>query len=134
MYSSRDQETMVTLYKSLIRSHLEYCCPIWHPSKICEIEAVESLQREFTRRINGCQAINYWDRLKRLKLLLQRRRERYIILTMWKILHGNIPNDINVQFRPESRLGIQAIIPSLPRNCSISNKTLYDSFLTFLMA
>ena len=32
------RDVMVTLYKSLVRSHLEYCCPLWHPSKISDIE------------------------------------------------------------------------------------------------
>ena len=34
VFKSRDSEVMLTLYKSLVRSHLEYCCPLWHPSKI----------------------------------------------------------------------------------------------------
>ena len=29
-----------TLYKSLIRSHLEYCCPLWDPSKIGDIQEI----------------------------------------------------------------------------------------------
>ena len=53
--------------------------------------------------------------------------ERFIILTVWKILHDKMPNDLNVQFRPQSRLGLQAIVPNLPRNCSGPSKSLYDS-------
>ena len=86
------------------------------------------MQRDFTRSIDGCQQLPYWERLKKLDLMsLQRRRERFIILNMWKILHGKMPNDLNVQFRPPSRLGIQAIIPTLPRNCSSANKSLLDA-------
>jgi len=29
-FKARDKLTMMTLYKSLIRSHLEYCCPLWN--------------------------------------------------------------------------------------------------------
>ena len=129
VFKSREPEVMITLYKSLIRSHLEYCCPLWHPSKIGDIELLEGVQREFTRRITGFQALNYWERLKALKLFsLQRRRERYILVCMWKILHGKMPNP-NVRFRPPSRLGIQAIIPSLSLNISgfTTNQTKYDS-------
>ena len=128
VFRTRDRLTMLTLYKSLIRSTIEYCCPIWHPSKISDIEAIEEIQRNFTRNISGCLRLTYWERLKKLGLMsLQRRRERFIILNMWKILHEKMPNDLNVQFRSESRLGLQAIIPSLPRNCSHAIKSLFDT-------
>ena len=57
---------------------------------------------------------------------LQRRRERYIILQMWKILHQINPNDVGIVFRPESRLGIQAIVPSLNRSSTAANQSIYD--------
>ena len=96
--------------------------------KIGLIEDLESIQREFTYRVEGCQNLSYWDRLKKLKLVsLQRRQARYIIMVIWKILHDEVPNDVNVAFRPIGRLGIQAIVPNLPRNCSQRNRTLYDS-------
>ena len=92
VFKTRSTDVMLTLYKSMIRSHLEYCCPLWHPSKVSDIELLESVQREFTRKIYGCQSISYWERLKRLGLFsLQRRRERYILICMWRILHGVIP-------------------------------------------
>ena len=120
---------MVTLYKSLVRSHLEYCCPLWHPSKISDIELLEGVQREFTYKIRGMNTLNYWQRLKALNIFsLQRRRERYILICMWKILHGKMPNP-NIQFRPLSRLGIKAILPSLSLNVSgsASNQSIYDA-------
>ena len=117
---------MLTLYKSMVRSHLEYCCPLWHPSRVSDIELLESVQREFTRKINGCQSLSYWQRLKELDLFsLQRRRERYILICMWRILHGAIPNP-NIQFRPRSRLGIQAVIPSLVSGRT-ANQSRYNS-------
>ena len=128
VFKARDRLTMLTLYKSLVRSTIEYCCPIWHPSKISDIDAIEDIQRDFTRNISGYQQLTYWQRLKRLGLMsLQRRRERFIILNMWKILHEKMPNDLNVQFRPPSRLGIQAIVPNIPRNCSRASKSLFDA-------
>ena len=129
VFKSREPEVMITLYKSLVRSHLEYCCPLWHPSKVADIELLEGVQREFTNKIKGCQALNYWERLKSLNLFsLQRRRERYILICMWKILHGEMPNP-NIGFRPPSRLGIQAIVPSLSLNMSgfTVNQSIYDS-------
>ena len=80
-----------------------------------EIQLLEGVQRTFTRSIGGLENINYWERLSCLKMMsLQRRRERYIILMMWK-------------FTETSRHGTRAIIPSLSRSSSSSNQTLYDS-------
>lgn len=36
VFQTRSPVIMLTLYKSMVRSLLEYCCPLWHPSKICE--------------------------------------------------------------------------------------------------
>ena len=126
VFRSRDKDVMMTLYKSLVRSLLEYCCPLWHPSKIRDIEQIEGVQREFTRRIDGYQSLSYWDRLQRLNLWsLQRRRERFILITMWKVLNNFIPNP-NINFRPLSRLGVQAIIPAINTRGRAVNRTLYD--------
>ena len=126
VFSSREPTVMLTLYKSIVRSNIEYCCPLWHPSKIQDIEMLESIQRQFTRKVNGCQTLTYWKRLQKLRLSsLQRRRERYIVLTMWKILNNKIPN-MNVQFRPQSRLGIQAVVPSLAPGSRAANRTIYE--------
>ena len=96
----RDTTTMMTLYKSMVRSAVEYCCPLWHPSKVGLTQKIEALQRTFTARLAQCQDMNYWERLKSLKLMsLQRQRERYVIMTMWKILNGHHPNNIGIEFQ-----------------------------------
>ena len=72
--------------------------------------------------------MNYWERLVHLKLMsLQRRRERYTILMMWKILHNVVPNCCNIEFINPSRHGTKAVIPSMSKCSSLCNQTLYDS-------
>ena len=128
VFRARDRYTMLTLYKSIVRSHLENCCPLWNPSQIGDIQLLESVQRTFTSRIKGVQHMNYWTRLSSLNLMsLQRRRERYIILQVHKILHGLCPNDVRLQFSPPSRLGIRAIVPKLSRSAKQVHQTLYDN-------
>ena len=63
---------------------------------------------------------------------LQRRRERFTILNMWKILHGVTSNDVKVKFQPKSRTGIKAVVPSLTANCMKSHQTLYDNSFAVL--
>ena len=118
---------MTTLYKSLIRSTLEYCCPLWNPGKVTDIQVIEGVQRTFTNRIRGLQHLNYWERLAHLKLMsLQRRQERYVILMIWKILHKVVTNCCDIKLKMTSRNGIIAVIPPLAKSSTLSNQTLYD--------
>ena len=120
VFRSRDKVTMLTLFKSIVRPHLEYCCPLWHPSKVADIQSIESIQRSFTSKIHGLENLNYWERLSELNLMsLQRRRERYCIIYLWKILYSHAPNDIGIQWNVNFRLGIKALVPRAPRNRKI---------------
>ena len=72
--------------------------------------------------------LHYYDQLTHLSLMSrQRRRERFILLHMRKILHGQTSNDFNVQFVSRTRLGTLAIIPSKSRTSSAANQTLFDN-------
>ena len=127
VFRTRDKTVMTTLYKSLVRSLLEYCCPLWSPTKVTEIQLIEGVQRTFTSRIGGLQHLDYWERLVQLKWMsLQRRRERCIILMMWKILHNVVPNCCDIKFKVTPRHGDVAIIPSLSKSSSLRNQSLYD--------
>ena len=127
VFSTRMPDVMLNLFKIMVRSKLEYCCPVWCPSHIPDIQKIESIQRSFTQYITGCQDLSYWDRLKKLDLLsLQRRRERYLIIHMWKIINGHAPNDISVKHYQHNRLGVKCRIPDLPNSAPRSAKTAYD--------
>ena len=109
VFRCRSEMVMLTVYKSLVRSHLEYCCPMWHPHKIEDIQRLEQIQRVFTSKITGMSSLSYWERIRSLEIMsLQRRRERYIIIHMWKLLHEIVPNDLIVKFR-SSRVGNQTL-------------------------
>ena len=123
----------MTLYKSLVRSRLEYVCPLWCPSKIEDIQKIESLQRRYTSKIEGYRGLHYWDRLAGLKLMsLQRRRERYCILHLFKILTNSAPNDLNISFYNHPRRGVCAKVPPLTTSAKAKFQTQYDSsFVVF---
>ena len=127
VFKSRQKEVMITLFKSIIRSHLEYCCPVRNPQNIADIKKLEDVQKQFTLKIAGLGHLNYYERLAALDLmLLQRRREQYLIIHMWKLLYGKAPKLNTINFRAPSRLGIQAELPPLRRVARQSNQSLFD--------
>ena len=96
---------MVTLWKTMILPKLEYCCQLWSNHTIQDITTLEAIQRTFTSRIQGVQHMNYWERLSHLKLYsLQRRRERYIAIYVWKILEAIVPT-VGLQENTQPRRG-----------------------------
>ena len=127
-FKDRSKFIMTLLFKSMVRSRLEYCSALWNPHKVQDIQTIEAIQRSFTSRISGCEHMNYWERLKYLDLpSLQRRRERYIIINTWKILLKKSPNDINMIFYHSDRLGIRAKVPPLAKNCPLAVRTLCEN-------
>ena len=81
---------MLTLFKALVMSRLDYGCQLWSPYLIKHINMVEKVQRSFTRFISGMAGLSYTERLAVLKLYsLQRREERDILLFMcgrfWRV-------------------------------------------------
>ena len=118
---------MTPLYTSLVRSRLEYCSPLWNPSKVADIMKFESIQRTFTSKVSEVRHLSYWQRLKSLDLMsLQRRRERYSIIHIFKILNQLAPNDLQLIFYETGRRGICCKVPPLVKNSKSRFQSLYD--------
>ena len=126
-FKSRSASTMMHLFKALVLPILEYCCVIWHPYKLYNIREIESIQRDFTTKIYGVNELNYWDRLKYLKVFsLERRRERYIVLYTFKIIFGLVPNP-GISWHISERRGRLVDVPSVTHNSFVSSIE-YNSF------
>ena len=98
----------MSLFKTFVISRIEYACPLWQPFLKKDIEKIESLQRTFTSKLNGLEDFNYHERLRALDLYsLQRRRERFCIITVWKILNNLHPNQIHLEFYETRRFGMK---------------------------
>ena len=129
VFKDRSPYVMLSLFKTMVRSLLEYGCPLWIGLNQESTSLLESVQRSFTSKIICPYYVNdYWERLKYLNLMsLQRRRERYAILHMWKILHNLITNDLNITFNYSLRFGFLANIPPLSSNRrNHKAQSLYD--------
>ena len=106
VFKSRSKEVILLLYKTLIRPKLEYGCVVFNPHQICDIAKLEEVQRTLTYKIDYMTTLNYWERLEKLKLYsMQRRRERFICIQMFKIYRGLIQNDLNLNFYQTTRHG-----------------------------
>ena len=92
-FTTRDSITMMTLFKSLVLPRLDYGSQLLSPHLVKHIDQLEKIQRSFTKHITGMQSLEYNERLVSLKLYsLQRRRERYCIIHVWKIIEGLVSN------------------------------------------
>jgi hypothetical protein len=89
-----DKSTFVQLYKSLVRTHLDYASSVWAPFKAKHIEQIEWVQRRATKQIPGFRDMTYSERLRALKLpLLSYRRLRRDMIEVYKILNGKYDQD-----------------------------------------
>ena len=123
---------MVTLFKALVLPHLEYCCQLWNPAAVGQVRKLECIQRNFTRRIQGMDGLDYWKRLAIMKLYsVQRRRERYLLIYVYKIICGLVPNITSDRFsirtyQNSHRLGRFCKIPPINTGETAGMKTLVD--------
>jgi len=67
-FVDRSKETVMALYKSLVRPHLKYCISVWNPHLDKDIKLLEGVQRRATKLVEGINDWDYDDRLEYLWL------------------------------------------------------------------
>ena len=83
-----DEEMFMILYKTMVRSHLEYAAPVWSPHTWKLAEELEKVQRRATKRIPSLANLEYEERLRQLKLpTLVYRRLRGDMINVYKYLN-----------------------------------------------
>ena len=112
-FKTRDRLPLVTLWKSLVQPILDYCCQLWCPAAAGLIQRIELVQVSYLKKIVGMGTKDYWEQLNALNMYsLERRRERYIAIYMWKVLEGHVPNfGINVIYN--KRKGRYCLVPNI---------------------
>ena len=107
-----DEKTFLMLYKTMVRSHLEFAGSVWNPYKVNQIKSLEKVQKRATKLVRPCRILSYKERLIHLKLpTLKFRRLRGDTIEVFKILNGYYDD---------------SAIPNLPRN--FDTRTRGNSF------
>ena len=74
-FLSRNIQNLIRAYKIYVRPILEYSSPAWSPCLKYHINALESVQRRFTKKLPGLSELTYAERLSNLNLqTLEHRR------------------------------------------------------------
>ena len=94
-FRNLNADIFLPLYKTLVRTHLDYASSVWAPYKKKYIDKIESVQKRATKQIPGFNNLNYPERLKKLKLTtIAYRRIRGDMIETYKI--------INEKYDPEA--------------------------------
>ncbi len=92
-FYSKNLVFLCQMFKTFVRPVLEYASPVWSPYLHKDVDAVERVQRYFTRRLPGVSG-NYPQRLAFLKSksidleILELRRIQLDLIEVFKIING----------------------------------------------
>jgi len=70
---SRNPEILLSIYKSIVRPHLEYCTPVWSPHYRKDKELLERVQHRFTRMFIHLRHLEYEERFATIDLFSLRK-------------------------------------------------------------
>ena len=84
-----DVKMFSTLYKAMVRPHLEYANVVWSPHLQKNVQKLEKVQRRATKLVPSLTHLPYRVRLQQLKLpSLAYRRDRGDMIQVYKIITG----------------------------------------------
>ena len=102
------------MFKSLVQPHIDYCSQLWMPLEGVNMDKIEKVLRDFSKRVPGLRDLGYWERLKTMGMNSEQRRlERYKIIYVWKTMEGLVPNCGLKWTNIEERRGRVCEVPKL---------------------
>ena len=91
-FQNRGVDFMRFIWKVYLTPVLDYCSQLYAPSYGPLLMKLENLLKSFSKKVEGISHLNYWERIKILKLFsVGRRNERYRILYTYKVINGLTP-------------------------------------------
>ena len=105
-FTFMDKSLFLTLYKSLVRYHLDYGNLIFYPTtkKYMYRQILENVQRRATRLVPELRGLSYRERLTELNLsTMDYRRKRFDIIQVFKIIH-DIDKNLFFSFTENTQL------------------------------
>ena len=129
-FRTRSRLVMLTIWKSLLQSRLDYCSQLWSPHTAADINKLEDIQRSFTARIEEMSGLNYRQRLDKLHLYSQeRRRDRYAVIFIWKVAMGLVDGYVLEFSLTNGRRGRKCKVKSVVRSAPASVKKARENSL-----
>lgn len=104
-FANRNEDFLLLVWKTCLRSLLEYASVVWNPISLkCSMD-IERLQRRFTRLVYRVRNLPYPDRLRALSLETLHGRRLFADLVMtYKIIRGHTSLNANDFFKTNSRI------------------------------
>ena len=123
---NRSPTILTTLYKSLVRPHLEYSTAAWSPHYVKDREMLEKVQRRFMRMVLGLGDLGYGERLGVLGLMtLEERRNRSDMVEMFRVFRGLVIYLVIYLVRPNQSTFRVGLGPS-------GHQSMSETFFNFL--
>jgi hypothetical protein len=83
-----DKEMLKTLYRGIVRPHLEYCNAAWSPQYKKDTKLLENVQKRAFRMVPELKELQYAEQMKEMNIpSLQYRRLRGDLIETYKYLH-----------------------------------------------
>ena len=110
-------DILVNLYKCFARPILEYSSVVFSPHNLYLIDALEHVQRNFTKRLPGLHDIKYNDRLRICKLeTLELRRLHTDLIMVYKIVNNLMTINLNGSVKLFNNVGTRGNTYKLTKN------------------
>jgi len=124
-YANTCPESLLVLYTSQVRPHLEYAAQVWDPHLQKDIDALENVQKFALRMCTKCWSTNYQELLLATSMpTLQDRRSYLKLCSLHKIANGFIYFPQGLIIHKQSRCGLNESMLSQP--FARTNSSLYS--------
>lgn len=126
-FASRNVRVLRQAYVTYVRPVLEYASSVWSPHLLKHINAIERVQKLFTRRIPSLSSLSYPERLAAMSLEpLELRRLKADLILYKKCFLNTVALSSNDYFSlqqdvSQTRTGGNRIIPQLCRTNTFQN-------------